>query len=308
MGQIRKRVYEIIAEPPEGDRLGNFVTGFILVLIAVNVTIGILETIDSLNSRFPQFFYWFEFVSVMIFSVEYVLRLWSCTSQKEFSHPIHGRVKMATRPMSIIDFLAIAPFYLQFLLPAGMDLRFIRILRLFRLFRLFRMGSLMKAVTTLKVVFGRKKEELSIAILVLLVVVLFSASLMYLAESGAPDTKFTSIPQSMWWAIVTVTTIGYGDMYPETPIGQVLGAFIGFIGVCVFALPVAILGAGFIEEVDRGGLGSELRSLSEANRTKEDSGDAEENGSSLELAKLDDATLEALAERVAEKVIAKLDK
>lgn len=292
MQKLRQRIYEIVAEPPEGDRLGNLVTGFILVLIAVNVTVGILETVGPLNDRYPNFFYWFELVSVIIFTIEYLLRLWSCTSQEKFQHPVRGRLKMAVQPMSVIDFLAIAPFYLQFLLPAGMDLRFIRVLRLFRLFRLFRMASLVIAVDTLRTVFSRKKEELSIAIVVLLLVVLFSASLMYLAEGNQPNTKFTSIPQSMWWAMVTVTTIGYGDMYPETPMGQFLGAFIGFVGVCVFALPVAILGAGFVEELERKYPDSDVSDTPESNSEKQE---------------LDEATLNAIADRVAEKVLARLN-
>lgn len=294
MRALRKRVYEIIAEPPEGDRIGNFVTGAILVLIAVNVTLGILETVDALNSRFASFFYWFEVFSVVVFTIEYLLRMWSCTSQEAFRDPVAGRVTMATQPMSVIDLLAIAPFYLQFLLPSGMDLRFIRVLRLFRLFRLFRMASLAAAVNTVCNVFKRKKEQLSIAVFVLLLVVLFSASLMYLAEGNQPGTKFTSIPQSMWWAMVTVTTIGYGDMYPETPIGQVMGAVIGFVGVCVFALPIAILGAGFIEELEN-----------------EETGKADEKLTALSAAEpnqFDDAILDAIAERVAERVMAKMDR
>ncbi len=294
MQPLRKRIYEIFAEPEEGDWLGNFVTGSILVLIAVNVTLGILETVEALNSRYASFFYWFEVVSVAIFTAEYLLRLWACTSRAEFSEPVKGRFRMATQPMSVIDLLAIAPFYLQFLLPSGMDLRFIRMLRLFRLFRLFRMASLASAVNTVKNVFLLKKEQLSIAVFVLLLVVLFSASLMYLCESGQPGTKFTSIPQSMWWAMVTVTTIGYGDMYPETPMGQILGAVIGFVGVCVFALPVAILGAGFVEELER--------------EQKESQPDSDVANPASEAAALNESTLDAIAERVAEKVIAKMER
>lgn len=290
MQAVRKRIYEIIAEPPEGDRLGNFVTGAILVLIAVNVTVGVLETVDALHSRYASFFYWFEFVSVVIFTIEYLLRIWGCTSQASFSNPIGGRMKYASQPMSVIDFLAIAPFYLQFLLPSGMDLRFVRVLRLFRLFRLFRMASLVTAINTVRNVFVSKKEQLSIAVVVLMLVVVLSASLMYLVEGSQPNSKFTSIPQSMWWSMVTVTTIGYGDMYPETSVGQLLGAIIAFVGVCVFALPVAILGAGFIEE-----LGKETDSTSNLSQP------------SSESIPIDDATIDKIAERVAEKIIAKME-
>jgi len=115
---------------------------------------------------------------------------------------------------------------------------------------------------------------------------------MYLCEGNQPGTKFTSIPQSMWWAMVTVTTIGYGDMYPETAIGQTLGAFISFVGVCVFALPVAILGAGFIEELEKEG------------NCKPETNLANSPTTTLEL---DESTLDVIAERVAEKVIARIN-
>lgn len=249
MERLKQRMYEIVADPPEGDKLGNFVNFAILTLIAVNVIVGILETVPSLNAKAPEFFYYFEFASVIIFTIEYVIRLWACTSQEEYKHWFKGRLRLTLTPMALIDLFAIAPFYLQVFL-GGVDLRFIRVLRLFRLFRLFRMGRLTKAFGTLALVFRRKKEELYIAVVVLIIVVIFSASLMYLVESKEVGTKFTSVPAAMWWSIITVTTIGYGDMFPTTPLGQVLGALIGFSGVCVFALPVAILGAGFIEEVD----------------------------------------------------------
>lgn len=249
MTRLKQRIYDIITEPRSDDLLGQFIHISILMLIAVNVVIGILETIPSLHAKYQVFFYWFEATSVGIFTIEYLLRLWSCTSQPEFQHPLHGRWHAATQPMAIIDLLAIAPFYMQILF-AGIDLRFIRILRLFRLFRIFRVGRLTQSLITLVNVFRRKKDELFMACIVVFVLVVFAASLMYLAEHHVPDSKFTSIPASMWWAIITITTIGYGDVVPVTPIGQILGAVIGFLGVCTFALPVAIIGAGFIEAVD----------------------------------------------------------
>lgn len=299
-------MYEIIADPKEGDRIGNFVNFFILGLIAVNVLVGILETIEPLRQEMPNFFYWFETASVIIFTVEYLIRLWACTSQEEFQHPIKGRIKLSLQPMPIIDLLAILPFYIQMVVPSGMDLRFIRILRLFRLFRLFRMGSLMKAVRTLSVVFKRKKNDLSIAIIVLGIVVIFAASLMYLAEGKTPGTKFTSIPASMYWAMITVTTIGYGDMFPVTAVGQILGALIGFAGVCVFALPVAILGAGFIEEVDPDFEIGPAKPKEENQLPKEGESPPSETqeqantpGSSPPY---DDAFVDAVADRVASKI------
>lgn len=300
MKSFKERVYEVIADPPEGDTFGKFINGFILVVIAVNVFVGIMETVKPLHALNPAFFYWFEVVCVVIFTVEYVLRIWSCTCREEFRHPLKGRYRQATQPMILIDFLAIAPFYVELLLPTGIDLRFIRILRLFRLFRIFRMGGLVKALSTLAVVFKRKKEELSIAVAVLGIVVVLAASLMYLAEGDQPDTKFTSIPASMWWAMITVTTIGYGDMFPTTALGQFLGALIGFAGVCVFALPVAILGAGFIEETD-----PDFVIGSAPTEEASDTGDP--GSGALQSAPMSDEMLDELADRVAARILAKME-
>lgn len=322
--RIMRRTYEIIADPPEGDWIGNFFNAFILTLIAFNVVVGLFESIESLEEKAPNFFYYFEMISVIIFSVEYVLRIWSCTVTEKYKGFFKGRIRLALTPMALIDIFAILPFYLQVLVP-GLDLRFIRVLRLFRLFRLFRVGRFSESFSTLSNVVMTRKEELLISVIVVIVMLVFSSSLMYLAEHGqlkeigsikdhladhlkkgkvpedlmgllaqkdisfskklwikkkespdhwqlvddekglrftlkhekphiklyAVDTQFTSVPASMWWGIITITTIGYGDMYPTTTWGRILGAFVGFLGICVFALPVGILGAGFIEEVSK---------------------------------------------------------
>ena len=246
---IQQKVYDTIAEPPEGYRLGAWVNFGILFLIAFNVIVGIFETVESLHKNYEAFFYYVEFFSVIIFSIEYVLKLWSCTVSERYQGSIKGRIRFMLDPMSIIDLLAILPFYLSALIV--LDLRFVRILRLFRLFRLFRSGKLAKSFTTLINVIHSKKEELSISILILLLVLVFSSSVMYLVEHHVENTQFTSVPAAMWWGMMTITTIGYGDMYPVTTLGKVIGSFVGFLGICVFALPVGILGAGFSEYMEK---------------------------------------------------------
>lgn len=246
---LKKRIYEIVIDAPEDDRIGqSFQTG-ILALIAVNVVVGIMETVQPLQREYSQFFNYFEFASVMIFSVEYVLRLWSCTHNPEYAGVLRGRVKMALTPMAIIDLLAILPFYLATFIAA--DLRFIRMLRLVRLFRLFRAGKLAGAFRLLVRVVQGKREELGLCILILLLVLTFSSSVMYLLEGNEPNTQFTSVPATMWWGMMTITTIGYGDMYPITAAGRLFGSVVGFLGICVFALPVGVLASGFSDELDR---------------------------------------------------------
>jgi len=250
MKRIKRRMYELVIEPPPGDRLGNFISYFILALIASNVIIGIFESVEALNKPYKAFFYYFEYVSVVIFSVEYVLRMWACTEEEGLEHPLKGRLKFAVRPMSLVDFFAILPFYLEAL---GIDLRFIRVLRLLRLFRLFRVGRFAESFKTLGTVVKSKKEELMISVMVLMIMLILSSSIMFMIEKGAEPGKFTSVPDAMWWGMMTITTIGYGDLVPTTIWGKLFGAIIGFLGICVFALPVGILGSGFIEEVEKKG-------------------------------------------------------
>jgi voltage-gated potassium channel len=273
MSSLKQRVYELTFDAKEGDRVGRGIFFFIMGLIVLNVILGILHTepsvrvpinnafgyADSLDVKEPQddFFKLFETVSVLIFTVEYLLRIWSCTAAPEFQGRIAGRLKFAKEPLSIVDLLAIAPFYAELLLGGVLDLRFLRILRLFRLFRLFRSEKLQESFAVLTRVIKGRREELMISFIVMGVIIVLSASIMYLVEhdnvdaDGNPDTYFTSTPVAMWWAIVTVTTIGYGDTYPKTPAGRTVGAFVAILGVCAFALPVGIIGAGFLEESDR---------------------------------------------------------
>ncbi|MEE2755223.1 MAG: ion transporter [Myxococcota bacterium] len=246
---LKKRMYELIAEPPPGDKLARFINGSILALIAINVVVGIIETVKPIEQAYTEFFYYFEFISVMVFSVEYVLRLWSCTVDERYRGALSGRFKMAMTPMAIIDLLAVLPFYLATFM--AIDLRFVRVLRLVRLFRLFRAGRLASAFRMLAKVIRSKREELGLCILILLLVLVFSSSVMFLIEGQEPDTQFTSVPATMWWGMMTITTIGYGDMYPVTALGRIFGSVVGFLGICVFALPVGVLASGFSDELDR---------------------------------------------------------
>jgi voltage-gated potassium channel len=246
----KERIYQILSDPPEGDVVGNTISISILALIALNVFVGILETVPKLNSEHASFFYYFELFSVIIFSVEYILRVWSCTSQIEFQNPIKGRLKLMGTPMAIIDILAIAPFYIQMLLPTGIDLRFIRALRLFRLFRMFRVGKLADSFKMLSNVIASNREPLFVSFGIVVVMAILAANIMYLVENGHNEA-FESVPDALWWAIITITTIGYGDVYPITVAGKLIGALIGFLGICVFALPVGIIGAGFVNEIEK---------------------------------------------------------
>ena len=253
---MRQRVHEILTNPEPGDRVGRAISSGLLLLIGANVVASVLQTDASIARTYADFLVWFERVSVGVFTVEFLARLWSCGSQPRHAGFLGG-LRFALGPMMVIDLLAIAPFYVELLWPGVLDLRFLRVLRLLRIFRLFRVGRVASAFTLLTRVIRHKRYELAVTLALVLVAMLLAAGAIYAVEHDEPDTAFTSIPRAMWWSIVTITTVGYGDMYPTTPIGQLIGGIVAFIGICALALPVGLLSSGFVDELNKREAGSE---------------------------------------------------
>ena len=247
--RLKYQIFEILnIESP--DKLPTRIFDIsIITLIFLNVIAVILETVESLSSQHKLFFWAFEVFSVTVFTIEYLLRLWTCTNDNRFKSPIKGRIRFALTPLALVDLMAIFPFYLPMIIP--LDLRFIRALRLFRLFRLFKMGRYSKSLRTLGTVFKEKKEELLITIFASLILLVIVSSLMYFVENKAQPKAFSSIPAAMWWGVSTLTTVGYGDVYPITPIGKFLGAITAILGIGMFAIPAGILASGIAEEIHR---------------------------------------------------------
>jgi voltage-gated potassium channel len=185
---------------------------------------------------------------VIVFSIEYVLRVWSAVDIPMLSRlpPWRARLRFALRPIMLIDLFAVLPFYLQWFIP--IDLRLLRVLRLFRLLMLVRYSP---ALQTLGRVLADEYRALLGALLVMLVLLLFTSTAIYFLESEAQPDKFGSIPAAAWWALATLTTVGYGDVVPVTPWGKVLGGVTMLLGVCMFAMPIAIIATGFSQESAR---------------------------------------------------------
>jgi voltage-gated potassium channel len=237
----------ILINPVIGDSKADRVIDITLMsLIALNILAIILETVPELQAYHP-YFRLFDIISVMIFSIEYLTRLWSCTVDPRYRHPVTGRLKYMITPMALIDLLAILPFYLPMFIQV--DLRFLRGLRLIRIFRVLKMGRYTTSLQLFSRVLQKKKEEILITLFLGVMLLILASSLVYLFEHEAQPDKFPSIPSSMWWGAVTLTTIGYGDVFPITPLGKILGATVAVLGIGMFALPTAILGAGFMEEL-----------------------------------------------------------
>lgn len=247
--KIKKRVYEIIEKSKTGDSASKIFDIFIITLILTNVVVIILESVKSLSSNYQLFFRLFEIISVIIFTIEYILRLWSCNAGNRFKGKIIGRLKYAISPLALIDLFAILPFYIPMIIP--IDLRFLRVIRLVRIFRIFKFGRYFESLQMLSRVLRKKKEELLITVFVVILLLIIASSLIYEFENEAQPEVFANIPGSMWWAVVTLTTVGYGDVYPITTIGKVLSAMIAFLGVGLFALPAGILSSGMISEIQK---------------------------------------------------------
>ncbi len=247
--RIKIRVYDILVETDDGELVDRIVAIFLMLLILLNAAAVVLETVDDLNQRFGSVFHAIEVVSVTIFVVEYLLRLWVAPLTPKYSKPLTGRLRYAFSLMAIVDLLAILPALLPLIF--AIDLRIIRFLRIFRVFRLFKMSRYVDSLNSLDDVVRSKKEELLVTLLMIVMLLLFSSSLMYIVETEAQPDKFPDIPSAMWWGVATLTTVGYGDVFPITPLGKLLGGFIAFLGIGMFALPTGILASGFAEEIKR---------------------------------------------------------
>lgn len=243
---IRQRVHAIVQPAQDGDVLSHTFDLGIMVLIVLNIAGIILESVAELRNGYGIWFWGFEVFSIVVFSVEYILRIWSCVEYPRYSRPLTGRLRYAASFMPAIDLLAVLPFYLPFV---GLDLRFIRVVRLMRLFRVLKIGRYSKAMRTLGYVIRAKRGELGMTLFVLCLLLILASTMMYYAETGAQPEAFPHIPAAMWWAVATLTTVGYGDVFPVTVIGKVMGAVIAILGIGMFALPTGILGAGFVEEI-----------------------------------------------------------
>lgn len=230
------------------DKASQTVAILLQGLILLNVLAVILGTVSSIESLYGGVLWGFEIFSIVVFTAEYIIRIWSCVEEPQFHHPVFGRLRYATTPLVIIDLMAFLPFYLPFVV---MDTRFLRVIRMFRIIRIAKIGRYSSSLRLILDVLKGKKEGLIIAMGLMTILMVLSASLMYYCEREAQPKAFSSIPAAMWWTVITMTTIGYGDIYPITIAGKILASIIALLGVGMLAIPSGMLGAGFIEEFQK---------------------------------------------------------
>lgn len=255
MSTTRRRTAELLDALQPRDGAGRFVGWFLIVLIIANVLAIVLETVPEIGASHGRFFQAFEVFSVAVFTLEYLLRLWSCVDVSDPARPGHRqtRLRWALSPLGLIDLLAIAPFYLFLLLPEATaeSLLMLRVFRGLRLMRVLKLSRYSPAMNVLLTVLRREARVLGVALFILAFMLVLSSWGIYFLEHAAQPEAFGSIPRAMWWAIVSLTTVGYGDVVPVTNGGKVFAGFVTLVGVGMVALPSAILVAGLTREMRR---------------------------------------------------------
>jgi voltage-gated potassium channel len=246
--RARRFVYELLLSPEIETRIERWVRGGFSLLILANVIMVVLETVPAIHAPLRRAFHLGEVISIAIFSLEYVLRVWAAVEDARYARPVLGRARFMVTFFALVDLVAILPFYLP--LVATVDLRFVRALRLVRLTRVLKLGRYSTSLSMYGRIFESKRHELLVSMGLLMLLLLVSSSLMYFLEHEAQPQQFSSIPAAMWWGIITLTTIGYGDVVPVTALGRILGGVIAVIGIGFVALPSAILVGGMLEQIE----------------------------------------------------------
>ena len=245
LGRLRHRLYSLLeagGSTPTAAAFDQFMVG----LISLNVFAVVLESVPSIERQFGTEFFAFEVVSIAIFTIEYLARLWVAIEIPIVRQrgPIVGRLMFASRFSMLVDLFAFAPFYIAALIVGGIDLRVLRVFRLLRFMKLVRYSP---AMLTLRRALYEERRALVGAFILMIGTAVFSGAIMHAIE----PSNFQSIPEGMWWALATLTTIGYGDAVPHTPAGKIFGAMIMVLGLGLFALPIGIVATAFVNEIHR---------------------------------------------------------
>ncbi|MDO9325524.1 MAG: ion transporter [Methanoregula sp.] len=244
--RIKTRVNMILNTYPNPEPAARAVKYVLAIFIMANTIAVVISTVPDLPLSLRIQLFTIISICLTIFAIEYILRLWSCTHNPTFLGRVKDRLRYATGIYMIIDLISVIPLLFPFFFPGSYAL--LHIFRLLSIFKLVRYTRHSDALQLLQRVVFKKREIISFLVIFLVFEILFSSTIMYLVENAAQPDKFSSIPAAMWWAAMTVTTVGYGDIYPITPLGQTITGMVTIGGVLLLALPSAILASGFMEE------------------------------------------------------------
>lgn len=244
--QLRHKVYGVLETATADDRVSRAFDMVLTVLILANVLAVSLGTVDSIQRQYSAVLASFELFSVVVFTVEYVLRVWVAIEDPRYRRPVVGRLRYMTSWPAVVDLVAVLPFYLPF---TGIDLRFVRLLRLLRLLRVLKLGRYSSSMQALIDVLGAKRSELWSSLTVLAILLFSAGGLMYYVEHPGQPEVYSSIPQALWLSVQSFS--GNSVATPVTIMGRIISAAISVLSAGLFALPAAILASGFSERIQR---------------------------------------------------------
>ncbi|MFG1349282.1 cyclic nucleotide-gated ion channel [Xanthobacter autotrophicus] len=244
--RLRRRIFDVLERDLPGDHIADAVHYFLIVTVLLSVGGAVLATVPSLQLRDKWWFHWGEFAALIIFSVEYAVRLWVAPEHplRRRLPPLVARVRYGVTVPALIDLAAILPWFVS--LVTAFDAHALLVLRLVRFLKLARYSS---GFNALYLAIRRERYALLSCFIILWAGVLMAATAMYLIERDVQPDKFGSIPEAMWWAITTLTTVGYGDVVPVSNLGRVVGAITMVSGLVMLALPIAIIASSFSEVI-----------------------------------------------------------
>ncbi|MCH2225234.1 MAG: ion transporter [Crocinitomicaceae bacterium] len=247
MKKLKQSTYHLIDGNRGTHKADAYVDIFISILIILTVFVVFLESYDGIVSKYGAFFNWFERFSISIFLIEYILRIWTADLLYPELSKTQARFKFIFSFFGLIDLVAILPFFIPLIMKV--DLRIIRSLRLLRLVRIFKLGRHSGSLKLVGEVLRETRFDLLVTMFVTFILLIVASTLMFYLERDAQPNTFKNIGQAMWWAVATLTTVGYGDIYPVTGLGKLLSGFIALLGIGIVALPTGIISSAFVEKM-----------------------------------------------------------
>ena len=250
----RQKIYNLLNRGIDGYGPGRIFNSLMFLFITVIIVNVIIQTVQGLPATVYLFGRLLDSLAVIVFTTEYILRVWTCVENPEYHKKnaaetaIVGRLSYMVSGMAIIDLVALFWFYLPFFFADQEVYAMVGILKFFTIFKLIRYSPSLHVIAR---VFNAKRRQLAMMFYIILFLLVVTSAIMFYIEHHAQPEKFASIPDAMWWAVITLTTVGYGDVYPITPLGKFFGGLSALLGVGVIALPAGILASAFMEEVSK---------------------------------------------------------
>jgi voltage-gated potassium channel len=247
LDNLKHRLYELMEVPAYKNNTGWYYEFFMMGLILLNGIAMIVGTVDWIQQQYDWILVPFEIISVLIFTIEYIILLWVCTEHKEYSDPVKGRIKYAMTPIAIINLVSVLPAFVPFLLP--FDLRSLRLIRLFRMIRLLKLTKYSDSLKTLLKALDSRKEQLIMTCVITAFLVVLASIFMFYAEIGENTSPaFSDIPHTIWWAFVKLSPISTEPGTPVTMMGKMILSLLAIIEIGIFAIPAGIMAGAFEEQ------------------------------------------------------------